>query len=75
MEIYDKEDKGYFEVWLTNEEQLKVDRTELTRQLLSVKADKRYKVMYLLSGTGDLFANVEGLILTNLGCAKRAPQF
>ena len=69
MEIYDKQDNEYYEVWLTNEEQTQIDRSELTKQLLSEKADKRYKVVYFLSGSDDLFTNTEGLILMNLGCA------
>ncbi len=69
MEIYDKQDSEYFEVWLTNEEQTQIDRSELTKQLLSDKADKRYKVVYFLSGAGELFSNTEGLLLMNLGCA------
>ena len=33
MEIYHKEDKGFIEVWLTNEEQETCDRKELTELL------------------------------------------
>ena len=40
MEIVDKKDKGFIQVWLTNEEQAEYDRSELTRLLLS-KAGSR----------------------------------
>ena len=35
MEIYNKQNRGYIEVWLTNEEQQMYDRTELAERLLS----------------------------------------
>lgn len=69
MKIYDKLEKGYIEVWLTNEEQKIYDRAELTKQLLSETTVKRCKVVYFLSGNDDLYTNTEGLLLTNLGCA------
>ncbi|MDD6059628.1 MAG: hypothetical protein PUB97_04490 [Ruminococcus sp.] len=69
MKIYDKQEKGYIEVWLTNEEQKIYDRAELTKQLLSETTAKKCKVVYLLSGNDDLYTNTEGLLLTNLGCA------
>ena len=68
MEILDKRDKGFIEVWLTNEEQETCDRAELTRQLLAGTTAKKCKVVYLLSGTEDLFTNTEGLLLKNLRC-------
>ncbi len=69
MKIYDKQEKGYIEVWLTNEEQKIYDRAELTKQLLSETTAKKCKVVYFLSGNDDLYTNTEGLLLTNLGCA------
>ena len=69
MEVYDKKESGYYEVWLTNEEQSRIDRAELTERLLSEKPGKRYKVVYFLSGSDDLYPNTEKLILMNLGCA------
>ena len=69
MEIYDKRDKGYIEVWLTNAEQQIYDRKELTHQLLEKANVKKCKVVYFLSGSDDLYSNTEGLILANLGCA------
>lgn len=68
MEIYDKQDKGFIEVWMTNREQQIYDRAELTKQLLAKTTVKKCKVVYLLSGTEDLFTNTEGLLLKNLGC-------
>lgn len=69
MEIYDKRDQGYIEVWLTNAEQDQYDRKELTHQLLEKVNAKKCKVVYFLSGSDDLYSNTEGLILNNIGCA------
>lgn len=71
MEIYHKEDKGFIEVWLTNEEQETCDRKELTELLLSnipPNKRKKCKVVYYLSGKDELYPNVEGLIVMNAGC-------
>ena len=65
MEIYNKQNKGYIEVWLTNEEQQMYDRAELTKRLLS-NANKKCKVVFFMSGGCDLFGCAEGLILRNL---------
>ena len=69
MEIYDKQDKGYIEVWLTNAEQHVYDRRELTKQLLSKATAKKCKVVYFLSGSDDLLSCTERLLKNNLGCA------
>ncbi len=68
MEIYNKQDKGLIEVWLTNEEQEIYDRKELTKLLLSKATVKKCSVIYLLSGSEDLFANTERLLLQNMRC-------
>ena len=69
MEIYDKCNKGYIEVWLTNEEQQMYDRSELTKTLLlNYKAPKKCKVVFFMSGKGDLFQCTEDLLIKNLGC-------
>lgn len=69
MEIYDKSSKGYIEVWLTNEEQEMYDRCELTDMiLLHYKASKKCRVVFFLSGHGDLFQCTENLLIKNLGC-------
>lgn len=68
MEIYNKQDKGLIEVWLTNEEQEIYDRKELTKLLLSKATVKKCRVIYLLSGSEDLFANTERLLLQNMRC-------
>ena len=73
MEIYHKEDKGYVEVWLTNEEQETCDRKELTALLLSnvkPKFRKKCKVVFFLSGKDELYPNVEGLMVMNSGCVS-----
>lgn len=69
MEIYDKQDKGYIEVWLTKAEQEQYDRKELTQQLLADITAKKCKVVYFLSGDDDLFSCTERLLIQNLGCA------
>ena len=69
MEIYNKLEKGCIEVWLTNEEQQMYDRAELTELLLSKVTAKKCKVVFFLSGQGDLFQCTEGLLIKNLGCA------
>lgn len=69
MEIYDKQDKGYIEVWLTNEEQELYDRRELTDMLLShYQSPNNCKVVLFLSGQEDLFQCTENLLTKNLGC-------
>ena len=69
MEIYDKRGKGYIEVWLTNKEQEMYDRRELTDMLLlHYKASKKCRVVFFLSGNGDLFQCTENLLIKNLGC-------
>lgn len=69
MEIYDKRNKGLIEVWLTNEEQEQYDCTELTHLLLKDTAPKKCKVIFFLSGKGDLCKDTENLLISNLGCA------
>lgn len=68
MEIYDKQDKGYIEVWLTNEEQQVTDRIQLTEMLLSKCKSKKCKIVFFLSGQGELYRNTENLLIQNLGC-------
>jgi len=68
LEIYDKQDKGYIEVWLTNEEQEMYDRRELSERLLSGVKKKRCRVAFFLSGKEDLYPNTENLLIMNLGC-------
>lgn len=69
MEIYDKQKQKYYEVWLTKSEQSEVDRNTLTKRLLAQKGDKKYKVVFFLSGDDDLYRCTESLLLMNLGCA------
>ncbi|SEL57400.1 hypothetical protein SAMN02910353_02924 [Ruminococcus sp. YRD2003] len=66
MLIKDNQKMRYYEVWLTNEEQAEVDRAELTKKLLSKKSDSKYKVVYYLSGSAELYPCIEGLLLENL---------
>ena len=66
MEIVDKKDKGFIQVWLTNEEQAEYDRSELTQLLLSKAGSKKCRVVYFLSGKECLYPNVEKLLLMNL---------
>ncbi len=69
MEIYNRQSKNYIEVWMTNEEQQLFDRKELTKFLLSRIQNSRYKVVFYLSGEGDLNSNTENLLVRNIGCA------
>ena len=69
MEIYNKEKDNYISVWMTKEEQQLFDRRELTKFLLSRIQNSRYKVVFYLSGEGDLYSNTENLLVRNLGCA------
>ena len=66
MEIVDKKDKGFIQVWLTNEEQAEYDRSELTRLLLSKAGSRKCRVVYFLSGSEELYPNIENLLLMNL---------
>ena len=68
MEIYDRQNKGYIEVWLTSEEQQFYDRTELTRLILSKAKNQKCRVVFFLSGKGDLFKNTENLLRKNVEC-------
>ena len=54
LEIYNKQDKGCIEVWLTNEEQKIYDRKELTERLLSDVQNKKCKVVFFMSGNDHL---------------------
>ena len=69
MEIYNRQSKNYIEVWMTNEEQQLFDRSELTNYLLSRIQNNSYKVVFYLSGEGDLYSNTENLLVRNIGCA------
>lgn len=69
MEIYNKEKDNYISVWMTREEQQLFDRRELTKFLLSRIQNSRYKVVFYLSGEGDLYSNTENLLVRNIGCA------
>ena len=69
LEIYNKEKDNYISVWMTREEQQLFDRKELTDLLLSTIKNKKCKVVFFLSGKGDLYTNTENLIVRNIGCA------
>lgn len=66
MEIYNKQKNGYIEVWLTNQEQQEVDRSELTQQILSNIPSKKCKVVFFLSGEQELCECTENLLTMNL---------
>ena len=75
MEINDRSSEhGFIEVWLNREEQQVCDRAELTKQLLANAGRKKCKVVFLLSGSEELFPNTEGLLLANLR-ARRGNLF
>ena len=65
--IYNREERGFIEVWMTNEEQQTIDRKELTAQLLAEAGHpKKCKVVYFLSGCADLTDCMSGLLRKNL---------
>ena len=67
MEIQNKQDIGFIEVWMTNEDKEQYDRTELTKQILEhYHPGKKCKVVYFLSGDRDLEEQTEGLLSMNL---------
>ena len=47
------------------------DRQALSDLLLSTVKNKKCKVVYFLSGNGDLYTNTENLLVRNIGCAGR----
>ena len=64
LEIYDKSNKGYIEVWLTNQEQQIYDRIKITEKI--VEKHKKCKVVFFLSGKDDLFRCTENLLTNNI---------
>lgn len=66
MEIYPDKDKKYISVWLTNEEQKHCDRKALTARLLKNTDNPKCKIVYFLSGSENLYRNIEGLLIANL---------
>ncbi len=66
MEINRDKNRRFISVWMTNEEQDLYDRKQLTARLLKNVDDPKCKVIFYLSGKGDLFENTEGLLLANL---------
>ena len=67
LEIYNRQEKGFIEVWMTKEEQQEYDRKELARLILEQKqAGKKCKVAFFLSGEDNLFDCTESLLTMNL---------
>ena len=66
MEINRDKNRRFITVWMTNKEQELYDRKQLAAQLLKSVDDPKCKVIFYLSGKGDLFENTEGLLLANL---------
>ncbi len=66
MEINRDKNRRFISVWMTNEEQELYGRKQLTARLLKNVDDPKCKVIFFLSGKGDLFENTEGLWLANL---------
>lgn len=66
MEIYNRNENEYIEVWLTNQEQEEIDRAEFTKQILSDISSKKYKVVFFLSGQKDLYRCTENLLTGNI---------
>lgn len=68
LEIINRQKSGYFEVWLTNEEQQLYSRSELTALILSKADAAKCRVMFFLSGSEELLPNTEKLLIMNSGC-------
>lgn len=67
MEIDDKHDQGYIAVWLTQAEQLTIDRKMLTKQLLADAGNPgKCRVVFFLSGSDNLYDQIERLLTANL---------
>lgn len=66
MELYYNPNKKYISVWLTKEEQKLYDRKILTSQILQKIKNSKCKVIFFLSGKGDLQKNTENLLIINL---------
>lgn len=66
MEICQREQHGFIEVWMTNEEQQTVDRKALTAKLLEDVSNPKCKVVFFLSGDDDLEECMEDLLSLNL---------
>ena len=68
MEINSHVKEGYIQVWLSNNEQQKYDRKLLTDQIIE-KYDvkpKKYRIVFMLSGTESLYQCTENLITANV---------
>ena len=66
MKVNYKSDSNIIEVWLTNKEQEHCDRHLLTAKLLKRVNNPKCKVIFFLSGSDDLYMNMEGLLISNL---------
>ena len=56
----------FISVWMTKDEEKRYDRKQLTAKLLKNVDDPKCKVIFYLSGKGDLFENTNGLLLANV---------
>jgi len=54
------------EVWLTNEDQRSEEIASEVRRICADWSGRNYKIAVIRSGSGDLFASTEGLLLNNL---------
>ena len=54
------------EIWLTNSDQQNDGINEIVSRLCDEWRQKKYRIALFRSGSGDLFASAEGLLLSNL---------
>lgn len=54
------------EIWLTNSDQQNDGINEIVSRLCDEWRHKKYRIALFRSGSGDLFASAEGLLLSNL---------
>lgn len=67
MEIQQHIADGYIAVWLTQAEQLTIDRKMLTKQLLADAGNPgKCRVVFFLSGSENLYDQIERLLTANL---------
>ena len=54
------------EVWLTNEDQQNREIESEVERICTEWSGRKYKIAVIRSGSGNLFASTEGLLLNNL---------
>ena len=66
MQICDKREKGYVEVWLSNKDQRTLNTSMLTQKIKKQINDQKCKIVFYMSGCQDLLSNTENLLINNM---------